>query len=301
MSALLKSHKGFTLIELMISLAAASIVTAGIYGFYNAQQKSHVTQQLVVELQQNLRATMSLMKREIRMAGYDPCAVDGFDNDGIGGVDDNGESVFSLIPTGAFTTAAGDMVAFSWDMDYSCVIEATGSGEQIAYSFAAGEDTDFDGIADNGSAPLTRALGGPTVPASMADDIEAVAFAYAFDNDLDGDLDVGNINGNVIWAYDSLDGVNDGNLDTILDTNDDGLINAGDTPGGAALATVFASATVPNDRIRAVRIWLLGRTRSPIRGHQENRIYVVGDRRVNPAGDSFQRRLLVETVSCRNM
>ena len=97
MSAELNSHKGFTLIELMISLAAASIVTAGIYGFYHVQQKSHAAQQLVVEMQQNIRATMSLMKREIRMVGYDPAAADGIDNDGINGIDDPAESSGSIL------------------------------------------------------------------------------------------------------------------------------------------------------------------------------------------------------------
>lgn len=292
MSAVLNSYKGFTLIELMISLAAASIVTAGIYGFYHVQQKSHVTQQLVIEMQQNIRATMSLMKREIRMAGYDPWAVDGIDNDLLNGVDDPAE------PAGSgFTAAARNMVAFDWDMNANGAIETTGSGEQIIYSLQPTEDTDFDGIADNGSAPLERDLGGATMPASMADDIEAVGFAYAFDDDADGNLDV-SPNGNVIWAFDSDA---DSDLDTILDTNDDGLINTADTPGGSALVPAFSATEISFGNIKAVRIWLLGRTRSPIRGHQENRIYVVGDRRVNTAGDNFQRRLLVETIFCRNM
>jgi len=292
MSAAFNSHKGFTLIELMISLAVASIVTAGIYGFYHVQQKSHVTQQLVVETQQNLRATMSLIKREIRMAGYDPAAMDGIDNDALNGVDDPAESAGT-----GFVAAAGDLIAFDWDMNYNGVIDATGIGEQITYSFLPADDTNFDGIADNGSAPLTRNLGGATVPASMADDIEAVGFAYAFDDDTDGALDV-SPNGNVIWAIDTDA---DGNLDTVLDTNDDGLINTADTPGGSALVPAFSAAPVSIAGIEAVRIWLLGRTRSPIRGYQDNRTYVVGDRRVTPAGDEFQRRLLVETVYCRNM
>jgi type IV pilus assembly protein PilW len=232
------------------------------------------------------------MKREIRMAGYDPAAVDGIDDDGINGVDDPAESANS-----GFVTAARDLISFDWDMNYNGVIDATGIGEQITYSFLPADDTNFDGIADNGSAPLTRDLGGATVPASMADDIEAVGFAYAFDDNVDGDLDV-SPNGNVIWAYDS-DG--DGDLDTVLDTNDDGLINTADTAGGAALSPAFTAAEISIASVEAVRIWLLGRTRSPIRGHRENRVYVVGDRRVNPAGDNFQRRLLVETIYCRNM
>ncbi len=286
----LNSHKGFTLIELMIALAAASIVTTGIYGFYHVQQKSHVTQQLVVEMQQNIRATMSLMKREIRMAGYDPAATDGIDNDvppnGI--IDEPAESAGSGI-----LTAANDMIQFSWDMDGNGAIDNTGTGEGITYSFEVADDANGDGIADSGASPLGRDPGAAAfnlVP--MADDIQAVGFAYAFDDDADGLLDT-SVNGNVIWAFDA-NGV--GALDTILDTNDDGLIDTADTPGGSALAS-----TVNLNNIRAVRVWLLGRTRSPVRDYHDNMTYVVGDRRVNPLGDNFQRRLLVETIHCRNM
>jgi prepilin-type N-terminal cleavage/methylation domain-containing protein len=89
-------------------------------------------------------------------------------------------------------------------------------------------------------------------------------------------------------------------LDTALDDNDDGLIDAADTPGGVALDPAFWPAQVDIANIRAVRIWVLARSRIPIRGHSDNRTYVVGAGRVN-AADDFQRRLLVDTVNCRNM
>lgn len=288
MSTVLNSHKGFTLIELMISLAAASIVTAGIYGFYHVQQKSHVTQQVVVEMQQNVRATLSLMKREIRMMGYDPAAMDGEESDGDADIDEADESSDAGI-----VIAARDMIQFDWDSNGNCTIDNTGTGEEIIYRLPAANDTNGDGIADSGSAPLGRDLGGPTPQlVTMADNVQAVGFAYAYDDDGDEQLDT-SAGGNVIWAYDSDA---DGFLDRILDTNDDGLINAADTVGGDVLAP-----TINIGSIRSVRIWLLGRTSVPIRDHQDNGTYVIGDRRVNAAGDSFQRRLLVETIHCRNM
>jgi type IV pilus assembly protein PilW len=72
-------NKGFTLPELMIAMAVGSIIMAVIYSTYQAQQKSYTTQHLGVEMQQNIRAAMSLMKREIRMAGYDPEETSGAD------------------------------------------------------------------------------------------------------------------------------------------------------------------------------------------------------------------------------
>lgn len=66
------AKNGFTLIELLIAMAITGIVSAAIFTAFQSQQKSYLTQDNVVEMQQNLRAAMDIMVREIRMAGYDP-------------------------------------------------------------------------------------------------------------------------------------------------------------------------------------------------------------------------------------
>ena len=72
MKAIPNNPKGFTLVEMLVAMAMGLIVMVAIYTAYVNHQRSHVTQQLVVHMQQNARAAMSLMKREIRMRGYDP-------------------------------------------------------------------------------------------------------------------------------------------------------------------------------------------------------------------------------------
>jgi len=72
MNSINTSQKGFSLIELMVAMAIASVLMAGIYTFYNNQLKTHITQQEMVDMQQDARAAMYMMTREIRMAGYDP-------------------------------------------------------------------------------------------------------------------------------------------------------------------------------------------------------------------------------------
>ncbi|MBN1625939.1 MAG: prepilin-type N-terminal cleavage/methylation domain-containing protein, partial [Deltaproteobacteria bacterium] len=64
--------KGFTLIEILVALAISGIVMAGIYSAYYSQQRSYEVQEQQVAIQQNLRAAMYFMEREIRMAGCDP-------------------------------------------------------------------------------------------------------------------------------------------------------------------------------------------------------------------------------------
>lgn len=65
-------EKGFTLIEILVAIAISGIVMAGIYSAYYSQQQSYRVQEQVAVAQQNIRAAMYLMEKEIRMAGCDP-------------------------------------------------------------------------------------------------------------------------------------------------------------------------------------------------------------------------------------
>ena len=65
-------HKGFTLIELLIAMAIMAVTVGAIYGVYISSNRSYKTQDRVVAVQQNLRASIDFMVREIRLAGLDP-------------------------------------------------------------------------------------------------------------------------------------------------------------------------------------------------------------------------------------
>lgn len=266
---------GHTLVELMIAMAIAAILVTAIFQVYQLRQRSHSKQQLAVEMQQNIRAAISLIKREVRMAGYDPAANDGEDSDGDLAIDNDTESAGTGIQT-----AGRHMIQITFDLDGSIDVEPS---ERVTYGFAKKYDADANGIADAGGAPLGRRTGaGPLT--GVAENIQAVGFAYAFDNDHDGNLDTddGTPDGNIIWAYDSNPGNGNNQLTTNLAT---GLLLAG---------------PVPLSDIRAVRIWILARTRDPVRGHFDSRTYTVGDRMIESA-DRYQRRLVRTTVYCRNM
>lgn len=62
---MLNNNKGFSLLELLMALALASMVMAGIYSTYLNQQKSYSVQEQVAAAQQSLRAAIFIMGREI--------------------------------------------------------------------------------------------------------------------------------------------------------------------------------------------------------------------------------------------
>lgn len=60
------------MIELMAAIAISSIVMAGAYSAYLSQVQSHNTQQLTVDMLENLRIAMELLQTDLQMAGSDP-------------------------------------------------------------------------------------------------------------------------------------------------------------------------------------------------------------------------------------
>ena len=68
----LRKNSGVTLTELLIALALAGIVAGAIYNIFISQGKAYTIQSEVAEMQQNLRAGIFMIEREIRMVGYDP-------------------------------------------------------------------------------------------------------------------------------------------------------------------------------------------------------------------------------------
>ncbi len=62
---------GFTLIELMLTMLISAILIAAIHSAYVAQNRVYTAQEAVTEMQQNIRAALEVLTRDIRMAGYD--------------------------------------------------------------------------------------------------------------------------------------------------------------------------------------------------------------------------------------
>ena len=248
--------RGYSLVELLVAMAIALVVMAGTYKVYVTQQDSYLLQEQVAEMQQNARTAKYIMTREIRMAGYDPLRTGKF----------------------GFVSAYNDSIRFTMDLigEDGTV---TAPGDDITFSVSAADQL----VRDEGSGNQ-----------AVAENVDAIGFAYAFDGDGDGNIDT-SAGGNIIWAIDSDDTDGVDQLDTYLDTDDDGILSASDDPNGDDLA-----APVALDRIRAVRIWIITRTGNEERGYSNGSTYVLPKQRFT-YNDGRRRQLVTTTVKCRNM
>ncbi|MDP3286270.1 MAG: prepilin-type N-terminal cleavage/methylation domain-containing protein [Desulfobacterales bacterium] len=292
----ISNDKGITLIELMVAMAIAGIVLMVIYSAYHTQSTIYRTQSVELAMQQNLRGAVYLLESEIRMAGYDMNDTGNFgiidirfrniDDD----LDLNGNSSITFT-SDLDDDGIRDMVADSDPVtnDIADSGSALPKNERISFCIYDYPATTPDGILDmgrdNGSAG--RQL--------IGESIVALGLAFAYDNDGDGRLDL-SPNGFVIWAIDSD---NDNDLDRNLDTNDDGEIDMNDNPAGTAI-----SSNVAVGDIRAVKAWILARTKTPLLDYTDNNVYVVGNRRISPIAlgtRNYMHQLYVSTINCRNL
>ena len=222
MEDFIKPGKGFTLIEVLIVLALFGIIMSVVVGFFFKSQKIILKIDEINQTRTNLRGALFSIEDSIRMAGFSP----------------KGE-----IPDSAAILKAWPGVFEFRKMKNSGL-------EEDVVSIALNREGDCgsstctkrDGIADKGSASIVLNS------QNAADDIAALRFAYAFDNDEDGFIDTEN--NNIIWAVDSD---NDNFLDISIDSNSDGIIDKKDSPE-------FLIPRVKIEKIRAVKVWVLART-----------------------------------------
>lgn len=168
-----KNSGGFTLVEMMIVMAISGVIMGAVYSAYLAQQRTYLAQDQVAEMQQNLRAAIFIVSRELRMAGYDLTG-------------DAGAGTSTALP---------GQISFTADLDADGAL--TGSGETIDIGFQYDPDdsdnsddyardgvpdidSDGDGVPDAVSLRIQKNGGGYQ---EIAENIQAIEFNY-LDKDL---------------------------------------------------------------------------------------------------------------------
>ena len=154
-----KEH-GFTMVELLVAMAMTAVVMTAVYSLYRTQQDSYIAQDQVVEMQQNVRASLYQMARDMRMAGFNPQRAPN-----VGGF------VTQLPDDGGGTTTTNETnIAFTIDQDQNGVIDVDADDEQIAYRI-------FEDVA-NDIYRLEKFRVSDDTWQTVADNIRAVDFGY---------------------------------------------------------------------------------------------------------------------------
>ncbi len=140
---MMKNEKGFTLIELVIATFIATVLMLVMAQSFHMQSDAYYEQDMVVPRDENLRAAMYILTKDVRMIGYD----------------------FAECQCSVITTADASVFSFSTDMDGDGSI---GADELFSYYVT---DTTGDGIGDS--------LYGKTyLGVPLAKKISAISFTY---------------------------------------------------------------------------------------------------------------------------
>ncbi|MEA1947625.1 MAG: prepilin-type N-terminal cleavage/methylation domain-containing protein [Thermodesulfobacteriota bacterium] len=138
------SNQGFTIVELLVGMVVSLLAMGAVYSTFLSQHKSYLVQEQVAVMQQNLRAAMFYMQREIRMAGCDPLNTGNF----------------------GITTANANFITFTEDIRGIAVVDPPDgtlqAAENIIYSRSGGN--------------LVRNVGGGNQ--AVAQNIDALDFVY---------------------------------------------------------------------------------------------------------------------------
>lgn len=139
-----QDERGFTLIELIIAMTVGLVVLAAMYGVFTIQNRHLKIEEQLAEMQQNARAAMDMMTREIRMAGYDPTGEAG----------------------AGITSAATNSLSFT--LDVNADEDTADSNEYITYSLYT-----TDGIQKLGRKSTASATNQP-----VAEHVESLDFEF---------------------------------------------------------------------------------------------------------------------------
>jgi type IV pilus assembly protein PilW len=322
---------GFTLIELLVAIALGMVILAGLFRTFKVQHDSYVIQDQVSAMQQNLRAAMYLITRDLQMAGYytnfdrNNRQMDWNDLDGDNNPNNNTEtgrpSTFAVndISSG-FGIQAGTDVITIVKADYDPEDPKCGPTSIVCRSLGS-----IGGIASDGAISLgSWDLGGSNFGLLVKQDLSS---ADLIQKDGGGWKPVGSL----MESYDSHDSVfrtdiiiyriradaahpclerkNLGRGETtyqVIAENIENLQFRYQLNDG----TWTIDPGVPpamNHNVKAIEVFLIGRTAYPQRGYIDTSTYTFGSGATAysytpPSNDrTYRRKVLTSLVKTRNV
>jgi type IV pilus assembly protein PilW len=271
----IKEQKGFSLIELMVAVAISGVVLSGIYGAYHDQLRTSITQEGIVDMNQNLRIALLTIEKDLRMAGANW----------------TGDA-----PAGIIVAATNELHV---SMDDGGRDNVAGNSNAID----DGQDNDRDQLTDEGDDDLDN-------DGDLLVDEEYEIEWYDGDTTDQGevvrfDLDSGNLRRFINTAGSSVPNVDTRHVGRNIEALDFVYLDGNDPPN--VIPAPVANADLEN--IRAVQVTIVARAGADVpvlaRKVTDNTVYrnpqgdVVLDKSALP--DQFRRRMVTATIKCRNM
>jgi type IV pilus assembly protein PilW len=302
----IRANSGFTLVELLVAIALGLVILAGVYQTFRTQHDSYIVQDQVAAMQQNLRAAMYLITRDLQMAGWysnfdrsnhsivlddaDLSLANGrpllfSENNSLGtnGSINAGTDALIILKAAEGTdgTILGAASASGTTID-SSILALSGLDANKKYGLLVKSDLRTADFFDATDPDLTESYG--------SDDLvfRADIIIYKVNDDANGRptlyrRNLGNDNGYQPVA-ENID-----NMQVSYQLNDGSWVN---------------TVTAANQAlVRAVEVTLVGRTARPQRGYTDTNTYVfTNDAAANyTPNDPFRRKTLSTTVKTRNV
>ena len=324
---------GFTLIELMLAVTMLSIVIYMTLDSLTRQQKTSITTEQIVEVQQNVRALASLLEREIRMAGFMvPNAVSVCGVDATTGPDQLFVSETEMIVPD--DERAGDLGArvSNWDQawtasaaNHALTVDSTDLDDDGVYFYDNDGDLTPESDFRVGAGWILADMNNPqrgtvcgTVTAAgnsnvtvqiaagqldllvVSDAEEEIVIVPAAHYAINAAATTGRLerNGDLL-----AHGIDDFQVSYFYDMDDDGVIDSAAAENPGVNTTTFDPSDWPNDLLKEVRFSVVVRTRANDPNYDQGS-FLRFENRVAPlpaVNDGFRRRVIVASVRPRNV
>jgi prepilin-type N-terminal cleavage/methylation domain-containing protein len=330
----MRYRQGFTLTELMVSVALMAIVIAWLMGFFVVQNRSYVVTDEVAEAQQNSRTVLDLLEREVRAAGMmvpengAACGVDNTNAPDVlyvsdaDAIDPTNQKTATL---GAKVTGGAPAAAGAATLTVNSVVL---DGSPFYVTTTPGVPTS-DFRCDTGNCGGANGVAGGLILVDAANPGRGVACGTitAIPNATTIQVNFANVLGGVIsnspnvlaipahvytivnnqLRRDNLvlaNDVEDMQVAYFLDLNSNGTVDPGEYPGSLGQAQ-YNPAALDGTKLREIRVNVVVRSRTPdlnLQGSQpqamENR---VGPLAADPPGQNYHRRVVTSTIRLRNV
>jgi type IV pilus assembly protein PilW len=318
-----KRSKAFTLVELMVVLAILGVVTVGVLSLVTSQNKAYHSEEGILDLQMNTRISANYITRYLRMAGFgcygnisSSNQVNGF-NDSIDAANGTAAAAPNLLSPDTLTVVTavrrvgvvddGDGV---YDKTYPSTSNISIVLDDTSYNLSSYFDTNKKKYLYLAPSETNRFLTVNTVNSGsktltidqvMRVDEGAEVYpvkAFTFALDASGNLTVDNNTGS--GAQTVAENIENIQFQYGWDRNNDGVFDPTDMNDWDNDAS---------DKVKAVRIYILGRSANQDRDYTDTKKYLINDPTASnnnaveagPFNDHFHRFLLRTVVLIRNL